>query len=50
MFKWHDIKQRSWLIVAKTKKDAVDWAYEKIKKRASRFKGLARIALSLLMK
>lgn len=50
VYKWHDIKNRSWLIVAKNKNDAISWAYDKIKKRANRFKGLARIALSLLMK
>ena len=50
VFKWYDYKKRSWLIVAKTKKEAVDWAFETVKKRANRYKGLARIIWSLLMK
>lgn len=50
VFKWHDIKQRIWLIVAKSRKDAMNWALGKLKKRANQYKGLARTALSLLMK
>ena len=50
VFKWHDIKDREWLIVALSEKDAKDWALKKIQKRAARFKGLARTALSVLMK
>ena len=26
VYKWYDIKKRSWLIVAKSRKDAMDWA------------------------
>lgn len=49
VFKWNDIKGREWLIVALSESDAKDWALNKIQKRARRFKGLARTALSLLM-
>ena len=50
VFKWHDHKKRSWLIVAKSRKDAMDWATQKLKKRANQYKGLARAAFSILMK
>ena len=49
VYKWKDIKEREWLIVALSEKDAKDWAFNKIQKRANRFKGLARTALSILM-
>ena len=49
VFRWTDIKDRVWLIVALSKKDAENWAYDKVKKRAKRFKGLAKVALSKLM-
>ena len=49
VYKWNDIKDRDWLIVALSEKDAKDWALKKIQKRAARFKGLARTALSVLM-
>lgn len=49
VYMWHDIKDREWLIVAVSENDARDWALNKIQKRARRFKGLARTALSLLM-
>lgn len=49
IWKWYDINKRHWLIVAPSQKDATEWAYNKLKKRAERFKGLARIALSKLM-
>lgn len=50
VFKWHDHKKRAWLIVAKSRKDAMDWATQKLKKRANQYKGLARAAFSILMK
>lgn len=50
VFKWYDHKKRSWLIVARSQKDAMDWAIEKLKKRANQYKGLARAAFSILMK
>ena len=50
VYKWYDIKKRSWLIVAKSRKEAIEWAMEKLKKRANQYKGLARAAFSLLMK
>ena len=50
VYKWYDIKKRSWLIVAKSRKDAIDWATQKLKKRANQYKGLARAAFSILMK
>lgn len=49
VFKWIDINNREWLVVALSEKDAKDWAFNKIQKRARRFKGLARTALSILM-
>ena len=49
VFKWIDINDREWLVVALSEKDAKDWAFNKIQKRARRFKGLARTALSILM-
>lgn len=49
VFKWKDIKDREWLVVALSEKDAKDWALKKIQTRARRFKGLARTALSILM-
>lgn len=49
VYKWNDIKDREWLIVALSDSDAKDWAFKKIQKRAERFKGLARTALSKLM-
>lgn len=49
VFRWLDINERHWLIVARSKGEAENWAFDKIKKRAQRFKGLARIALSKLM-
>ena len=49
VYDWVDINNRCWLIIAPNQKEAIEWAYEKIKKRAKRFKGLARIALSKLM-
>ena len=49
VFKWLDINNREWLIVALSESDAKNWAFNKIQKRARRFKGLARTALSVLM-
>ena len=49
VYRWNDIRGRSWLVVAPNEKSAKDWAYNKIRKRAERFKGLARTALSTLM-
>lgn len=49
VFKWIDINNREWLVVALSEKDAKDWAFNKIQKRSRRFKGLARTALSILM-
>lgn len=34
VFDWVDNNNRFWLIVAPSKEDAIDWAYEKVKKRA----------------
>ena len=49
VFRWTDINERQWLVVAHSIQEAKSWAFEKVKKRAQRFKGLARIALSKLM-
>ena len=49
VFRWTDINDRQWLVVAHSIQEAEKWAFEKVKKRAKRFKGLARIALSKLM-
>ena len=49
VYDWVDINNRCWLIIAPSQKDAIEWAYEKMKKRAQKFKGLARTALSKLM-
>lgn len=50
VWRWFDIKNREWLIVAHSKAEAAKWAFDKVKKRAERFKGLAKNALSLMMK
>lgn len=48
---WNDnFKQVKWYIIAHNAKSAKNWAYMKMKKRAQRYKGLARTALSILMK
>jgi hypothetical protein len=49
VFRWYDINKRHWLIVARTQKDALNWAFAKVKKRTTRFKGLAKMALSKLL-
>lgn len=50
IWKWNDdARKRIWYVVAPTSSEASKWALEKVKKRAQRFKGLARIALSKLM-
>lgn len=49
VFRWYDINKRHWLIVARNQKEAVEWAFAKVKKRATRFKGLARLAISKLL-
>lgn len=50
IWKWKDdTHKRIWYVVAPTSGEAVKWAFERVKKRAQRFKGLARIALSKLM-
>lgn len=50
VWKWNDTtRKRVWYVVAHSSKEAQDWAFEKVKKRAQRFRGLARIALSKLM-
>lgn len=50
VWKWKDdARKRIWYIVAHSSNEAAKWALEKIKKRAQRFKGLARLALSKLM-
>ena len=53
VYKWHDIyrkKSKTWYIACTSQKDALAWAYAKVKKRAESVKGLARTALGLLMK
>ena len=51
VWKWKDdARKRIWYIVAHSSNEAAKWALEKVKKRAQRFKGLARIAFSILMK
>ena len=50
VYRWHDYNKRVCLIVARSKQDATNWAFERIKKRATRYKGLARIIWSVLMK
>lgn len=50
VWRWLDIKDREWLIVAHNKAEAEKWAFAKVKKRAERFKGLAKNAMSLMMK
>lgn len=50
VWRWYDIKDREWLIVAHSKAEAAKWAFDKVKKRAERYKGLAKNALSLMMK
>lgn len=49
VWRWDDINGRKWLIVARTQKDALNWAFAKVKKRTTRFKGLAKMALSKLL-
>lgn len=50
VWKWNDTTRKCvWYVVAHSSKEAQDWAFEKVKKRAQRFRGLARIALSKLM-
>lgn len=50
IWQWNDDARKCiWYVVAINVKEATNWAFEKIKKRASRQKGLARIALSKLM-
>lgn len=34
VWEWHDINKRVWLIVARSRADAINWAFNKIKKRA----------------
>lgn len=54
VYKWIDNhrgkgKDRVWLIVARSQGQAETWALNKIRTRAKRFKGLARLAMSKLM-
>lgn len=50
VWKWNDdARKRICYIVAHSSNEAKDWAFEKVKRRANFFKGLARIALSKLM-
>lgn len=49
VWRWHDYK-RDWLVVALSEKDAKERAYRKLQKRANAYKGVARVALSLLLK
>lgn len=53
VYKWRDVnrkKPKTWYIACTSQKDAMNWAYAKVKKRAESAKGLARTALGLLMK
>ena len=49
VWRWDDFKGRKWLIVARNEKQAQNWAYNKVKVRAKRFKGLARLAMTKLI-
>lgn len=55
VWRWYDFKNgkdgrpKEWLIVAHSKAEAVKWAFERIKKRVQRYKGLAKNAMSVLM-
>lgn len=53
VYKWNDVnrkKPKTWYIACASRKDALAWAFAKIKKRAESAKGLARTAFGLLMK
>lgn len=49
VWRWDDVNDRKWLIVARNQKEAVEWAFAKVKQRTTRFKGLARLAISKLL-
>lgn len=49
VWRWDDVNDRKWLIVARNQKEALEWAFAKVKKRTTRFKGLARLAISKLL-
>lgn len=49
VYRWNSYK-RIYLIVAISKQDAIDWAFAQTQKRAKKYKGLARIVFSILMK
>lgn len=50
VYRWDDEqRKRVWYVVAHSPKEAQDWAFERVKRRAQLYKGLARIALSKLM-
>jgi hypothetical protein len=49
VWRWMDVRDREWLIVAHSRAEAIKWAFDKIKKRAAKYKGLAKMALTQLM-
>ena len=50
IWRWDDYKDRTWLIVAPNQSMAKERAMKKVQKRVTIYKGLAKTAISLLLK